>query len=239
MPQSYLKINSADRLNSTTTTPAQFSIACNRPLTGLRLKSIYLPITLYTVSALNNTVYFTDTQPRVATIASGYYNNATTFMTNLAAAMNAASGGAGIYTCTQNALTLLLTVTCTVPFSMTFSQTTASAAEMMGFSNANSAAAALSQTGTAIMNLSTTLCYNVSINRATGTTSLTGASTSFVIPALSTTPSEQYYEVLLNMPQSITFSSTNVLDIAIYDDSHRLMNMQSNWYMMCEAIDTF
>ncbi|MDR3548922.1 MAG: hypothetical protein P4M11_11780, partial [Candidatus Pacebacteria bacterium] len=78
MPQ-YLKINSADRLNPSATTPAQFRINASQPITRLVLKDLYLPATDYNVSASNNTIYFTDTAPRVAVIPPGYYIQSTVF----------------------------------------------------------------------------------------------------------------------------------------------------------------
>lgn len=237
MPRPYVKINSADRLNPTTTTPAQFTIASTVPLTGLSLKAIYLPVTCYNVATgINSSIYFTDTQARVANIAPGFHSGATTFMTAVSDAMTAASGGAGVYSCTLNAVTQLLNISCTIPFSLTFSNTQGTSSEMLGFRNVDTATAT-SQTATAVLNLTTTLCYNISINGAQGAASLSGASASFVIPALTTTPSNLYYEVSLTMPQSITFQSSKHLDIAIYDDTHRLLNMQSNFYMICSVIE--
>ena len=213
MPHPYIKINLADRLNPTTTTPSQFTIGSNVPISGLDLKAIYLPITYYNISTLNNAIYFTDTVARVGLIAVGYYSSGSTFISAVLTAMNNASGGAGTYTCTLNALTKAITVSCNIPFAFTFSQTISTAAELMGYKNANTIVAT-SQLATATLNLSTSLCYNISINNASGTTSLSSASTSFVIPALTTTPSEMYYEVPLNIPQRITFQTTKYLDIS-------------------------
>jgi hypothetical protein len=231
--QYYLKINSADRLNATTTTPASFSIATDRPLTGLSLKSIMLPITCYNISSSNNLVPFYDTSAKVATLSPGFYTTAL-FLTNLTAALNAASS-AGVYSCTQDVLTSRLIITCTVPFTLSFSGALTSAAEVMGFNAVNSASAALSQTGVSPINLSTTLCYYMSINGASGTRNMNSTTTGFVIPALSISQGISYYEVPLNMPQSIHFESARVLDINIYDDNRRLLTFSANWYMICEA----
>lgn len=229
----YLKINSADRLNPTTTTPALFTINANQPITGLRLKDIYLPATAFNVASTNNTIYFTDTAPRIAVITPGYYTNATLF-TAISAAMTVASG-VSTYTAQIISLTQNLLVSSTGTFQFTFSQTTNSMAEILGFSAVDTGVST-AQSGFSPLNLSTTLCYNIDINHSIGTITTTTTSTSFVIPALqASVPSEFYFQVPLQMPQGIEFQATKTLVIGIYDDQHRILNLTSNWYMTCEA----
>jgi hypothetical protein len=228
----YLKLNSIDRENASTTTPGKFRIKMFKPITGLRLKDIYMPLTAYNVSSTNNTVYFYDTAARVAVIPPGYYSYTTLFAA-LASAMT--SAGAGTYTASLVALSQAISISSTVSFSLTFSNTVNSMAEILGFPAVNRSAATV-QIGASTLNLATPLSYNIDINGATGTLTTTTASTSFVIPVLSNSvPSELYFPVPTQMPQSISFPSTRTLEIGIYDDSHRLLNIGTNWYMTCEA----
>lgn len=233
MSSGYLKINSKDRKDPLTTTPAQFTVVSRDTLSCLSLKSISLPVTYHNVAAgLNNKVYFTDTAPRVAALPPGFYTIAQ-LLTNLATAMTAASGSA-TYTCTQDELTQILSVTSTSAFTFTWSTTDSSAAEILGFANKNSAVAATTQIAGSVINLATTTCFNIVINGAVGTKTVTGANTcSFVVPALANSFDIQEYVVPITMPQTVTFSPTRHLDIGIFDDNHRLLNFCSNWYMIC------
>jgi hypothetical protein len=233
MPFNYIKINSKERESPAATTPAKFTIVSNNALSQLSLKSISLPLTYHNVAAgINNKVYFTDTAPRVATLSPGFYT-IPLLLTQLAAAMTSASGSV-TYTCAIDDLTQLLTVTGTGVFAFTFSNTIASAAEVLGFANVDNVTASLTQRSSSILNLATTTSFNIVVNDAAGTQSVTGAnSCSFVIPALANSFAVQEYIVPDTMPQTINFTPTRQLTIGIYDDNHRLLNFCSNWYMMC------
>lgn len=207
----------------------------------MNLKSIFIPITCYNVSAYNNVIYFDDVtsaqrNPHVAVLTPGYYTTSD-LLSAIAASMTAVASGA-TYTCAINTVTQRIIITSTLNFAMTFSNTLNSASEVLGFPNTDSDAVALTQTGTAPINLATTLCFNISINNATGTTSTTTASTSFVIPSLvPSVPSQMYYEIPLNFPQSVTFETTKYLNICIYDDQHRPLTFTNNWYMIVEVME--
>lgn len=236
---SYIKIDSALRTNPLTTLPSDCTILSKDGLRAGRyqLKSCFLPITYYNVGATNNVIYFTDTTgAHVATITTGQYTLATV-LPAIVTAINAV--GNGTATVTVNSLTSRITIAYTELFSLTFGTNTAnSAATMMGFANSNTASAT-SQTGTMIANMSTLKSYNFQISDCSpGVHTMNGNSYTFVIPALSLTPSIEYYEPPVQFPITIQLEkSTSSLKFAIYDDNHEIINnMSADWFMMLEKL---
>lgn len=233
-----LKIDSALRVNPSTTNPSDCVIPCNEVLSGkYALRAIMLPVTYHNVHAGNNTIYWTDTGgARTANLTSGYYSSKTALATEMATVMTAA--GAGTVTYTIDNRTQILTVSNTVAFSFTFgTNTTNSAASMMGFIG-NSLAAALSQTATKLINLSETLTYNFNFSDSnSGVRTMNGQGYTFCIPAIETTPSLMYYEPPVHFPITFTLTPTQALCIRIYDDKNRIINnMRSDFFMMLEKI---
>lgn len=235
---SYIKIDSALRTNPLTTMPSDCTIPSTQGLKAgcYQLKSCYLPVSYYNVGATNNVIYFTDTTgAHVATITTGQYTLANV-LPAIVTAINAV--GNGTATVTVNSLTSRITIAYTELFSLTFgTNTTNSAATMMGFANSNTASAT-SHTGTMIANMSTLKSYNFQISNCTPyVTTMNGNSYTFVIPALSLTPNILYYEPPIQFPITIHLEhATSSLKVAIYDDNHQIVNnMSADWFFMLSS----
>src|SRR6185437_10578269 len=100
----YLKLDSAQRMNYTTTNAGSFNIVVQRPLEGSwRLCQAYVPVSQFNVSSTNNVINFEENAvSKTATLTPGYYYS-NTLMAETAAKMTAASGGFATYTLTQSA----------------------------------------------------------------------------------------------------------------------------------------
>ena len=233
---SYIKIYSGNRLNPTTTNASDCVIPVSHVLHGrYTLKAIKMPITYYNINSFNNLVYFTDSAPQTCTIPSRYYSSLTALAAALAAAMTAA--GAGTVTCSVNSGTNVLTVTSTVAFTFTFGTNTVnSAASVLGFVG-DSSLASTSQIGTQTMNLNSTLSFNIAIDNTSTEVREGSYGCTFVIPALTSTPNEVYYEPTLHFPIRFNVTeSTKQLRVRILDDRYRVLNnMTSDWYMLLHS----
>jgi hypothetical protein len=231
----YLKVDSSLRQNRTTTSASDCLIPSNEVLTGTYiLKSAMIPITYFNINSTNSSIYWTDTIPRTCQIPSGFYNSYSVFATAVAMAMTA--NGGGTVTCSVNSLTNILTVNNTTTFAFAFAtNTTNSAAEVMGFTEMDSISDT-SQVGTKVINLLSTSFYNFSISEASiGMKTLSGQQYTFSIPALTTTPGQAYYEPSEQFPIQIRLNATKTLTVKIYDDRGRILNnMYSDWNMIIE-----
>ena len=234
----YLKIDSSLRVNPASTDPSDCFIPLHETLSGrYQLMSIQLPVTYFTLNSTNNQVYWNDGSDRVCSLTHGYYSSMATVAAEVAAKMTAA--GAGTVTCAVSTLTNVISITNTVPFVMTFgSNTLNSAADVLGFSSDN-VAAATTKSGSRTMNLSTTTSYNFQIsNTSSAFKTVNGMNYTFCVPAVTSSPTITYYEPSTNMPIIFFINSTNMLNIKIMDDQWRVMNnMKSNFFMVLRKLD--
>lgn len=222
-----IRINSSDRMNPGTTTPAQFSVNAQRTFDGdYLLRSIYCPLAFFNVNANNNRIYFKESNTnKIATLPPGNYT-ISNLPAAVATALTTASAGTNTFTVTQNALTSFLTITASsVPFSLMFGSNPSitSAWQLLGFALLDTANN-LSQTGTIIPNLSSlrTLNFNICNIGTIVDTQYNGHCT-FSIPILADTPNGiACYEP--DSPwQRIRFDSpTRVLEISVLDDYKEL-----------------
>ena len=236
---SLIKIDSVNRLNFNTTTAANFSIrATNTVFQGkYELKSVLIPITFFNIGQYNNLINFTDLAgSHTAVITPGFYTTAT-YIAAIGSSMTAVAGGS-IYTAILNAIPQCLTITSSSSaFTLTFgTNQTNSSSTAMGFSAQNTGSA-FSQTGSGLVNVSQTRSFNISINNCVNISNLNGAGYSFIIPVTGFTPSIQLYEPSTNFKQSFNIDSPcQTLNIAVYDDNHRLLTMYSDFYMILEQV---
>jgi hypothetical protein len=235
-PAALIRVDSKLRLNPTTTDPSSCIIPSVEVLSGTySLKSIFLPITYYNINSTNNQIYFNDGTARVASIPVGYYSSLSDLGTAAAAAM--ATFGSTI-TASLNALTNMLTITSNLAFTFTFgSFTTNSAATVLGFIG-DSTVSQLTQTGTVVMNLSTTTSYNFQLsNSSSNVRTMDGKNFTFCIPALTNTPTNMYYEPPAQFPIIFHLDATQALRINIFDDQFRVLNnMRSDFYFVLQKL---
>lgn len=235
----YIKIDSAQRTNFSTSTPSKFTLlGTNTVFQGVyALKGIYMPVSFYNVSSTNNCIYFLDsTGSHVAYVKPGFYVPAQ-FMTAVGVAMTLVGSGT-LYTMARDAINLNATVSSTSdPFAFLFaSNRSNSAAASMGFSN-NDTSSSLTQLAPSMMYLSSTRSFNISVNDVSMVIDLNNQGYTFVIPITTDTPSILYYEPSVVFPQLIYFDSpVRQLDITVYDDNHRLLPMNNDFYMIWQAV---
>lgn len=243
MGSQYLKIDSADRINPATTTPANFTISGNVIMEGCyALKAIYYPATFFNINTdLNNKIYFTEAgNAKVATIAAGFYSGFGAFLLAVKAAMDTASAAVNTFTVTQSALTGFITIVAsTVPFQLTFGANQSSAAsEVLGFVQADTVSA-MSLTGVSYPNLSTVRSLNLNINNIGGVSDMLNSSNCTIcVPILQNQPGGiGYWEPSENFPQVFKFDSpTKVLRISVLDDRQKVVPLQSEWHMIVEKL---
>jgi len=243
MSSQYLKIDSADRINPGTTTPANFAISGNVILEGsYALKAIYYPATFFNVNTdLNNKIYFTEGgNAKVATIAPGFYAGFNTFLVAVKTALDAASAAVNTFTVTQSALTGFISIVAsTVSFQLTFGANSSSAAsELLGFAQVDTASA-LTLTGTSYPNLCTVRSLNLNINNIGGVSDMLNSSNCTIcVPILQNQPGGiGYWEPSVNFPQVFKFDSpTKVLKIRVLDDRQQVVPLQSEWHMIVEKL---
>lgn len=148
MQRQRILIKSSDR-TSASSSSSDFRIELPKPIQGdYIVRYIQCPNALYNVVAgSNDTVYNSIAN---ATLTPGYYSTST-FATMLQARLRAAEGNNN-FQATVDPDTKKVTITNTGAFTLNFATTTASAAKLLGFTNANTASAT-SQTGTNTINL--------------------------------------------------------------------------------------
>jgi hypothetical protein len=234
-------IKSSDRTLPGTTTSSNFSIDSRIIFEGTyQVQTIYCPLNFFNVYARNNQIYFREGGTnKVATIAPGFYAGAATLMTNVAAALTAASGGTNTYTVTQDVLTNALTITASaVGFTLTFGTNTLnSAAELLGFPVVDANSTPLSITASKQWNVATVRCINFIINDIVALTDTKRNSCTVTCPILGDYQSVQYYEPTIQAPQLFTFRDrANTLQIKVVDDNGVELPLQSEWYMIVSKV---
>ena len=239
----YLKIDSADRINPGSTTPANFVINGNIVLHGrYAVKAVYYPTTFFNINTdLNNIIYFTENGvPKVATIQPGFYSGFGTLLTAVKSAMDTASAGVNTFTVTQSGLTGRISIAAsTTAFQITFNSNQVSAAfEVLGFGKIDTASALL-LTAASYPNLSTVRSLNININNIGCVSDLLNDNNSTVcVPILQNLPSGiGYWEPPITFPQVFRFESpTKVLKVSVLDDKQSLLPLQSEWHMMIQRV---
>lgn len=237
----FIRLNSSDRINPGTTTPAQFSMNSQQTFYGeYLLRSLYCPLAFFNVNTNNNQIYFDENdEHKVATLPSGSYT-IVTLPSAVATALTTASGGVNTFTVTQHSVTNFLTITASsVPFKFTFgsNQSVSSAWQLLGFPQQDTATN-LVQTGTIIPNLSPLRTLNFLICDIGNivNTQFNGHCT-FSVPITSNTP----HGIVCYEPsrpwQLIHFNSpTRVLKISVLDDLQRVIPLQNEWHMILQKI---
>jgi hypothetical protein len=135
-----------------------------------------------------------------------------------------------------------------VTFKMTFATTGAfvldfSVAKSLGFglgfeeqiySSVSNALTGVKQVGLSTQPMN----YFISLREANDEmTLLNASSTTFIVPILSSLNALNYYEPTRNSRQTTSFSTeTKRLHVSIYDHLHRLVDFQSDWYMLLEHL---
>jgi hypothetical protein len=110
------------------------------------------PLTMYNVNSSNNVIYFNDSVARTATLTPSNYD-VYSLIAAIDVAMNASPSALTFVTTYSDEL-MKITVTGSAAFTFTFgTNTTNSAATIMGFNNADTASA-IAQTGPNVINLS-------------------------------------------------------------------------------------
>jgi hypothetical protein len=230
-----IRIDSAARDNPLVTSPSQCRIRSNNHIFRGRygLKLAYIPVTYYSVTAVNQIIYFTDTASHSATLAVGFYDSST-ILVALTTAMNAVSTSA-TYTVTKSSITKNILVTASSgSFAFNFSNTLNSGAALIGFPPIDTAVAT-SQLAPAICNLAQIRSFNININNVPGIIDLSSRGNyTFMIPVTVNQLSIQIYEPRTFF-QSITFDTpTRDLTITIYDDNHNIITLQDDFFIILQ-----
>ena len=142
-------IHSSNSQSGTNNRPAYSLTVPVENIKQIRLSSVALPVTYYNVNSSNNNFIFTedaDVFPEDLTLTPGNYTS-TEFILELKTQMEAASNGGLIYTITLSLITLKLTISSTLGFSLTSS----SSSTITGF---GTSASNTTHTGTNVFNLS-------------------------------------------------------------------------------------
>lgn len=230
----YIKLDSSQRMNYTTTNPGSFTLTMQRPLRGCwRLCQAYVPVSQFNVSSTNNVIYFYENNvSKTAVLTPGYYDN-NSLLTEVATRLNAASGSFGTYNVSQSSPLLRITIGSTQPFALQFQTYTAnSAANILGYLPLDTVLAT-SQLATNISNLASVRSYNISINNESGFLDSKGRMCSFVVPVMSNTGGLAIYEPSRVYPQFITFSQpTATLTIQVADDNGIPIALSCDWFMI-------
>jgi hypothetical protein len=233
----FIKVDSALRYDPNSTNPSDCVIPsafCLQP-GKYSLKSIMLPISYHNINSTNNQLYYNDGVDRVAVVPAGYYSNFTLLATAVTIAMNAVSGVN--YSATVSSSNNFITID-TIGTAFYFRDGVNSIVPLLGFRT--NTAAAVSQVGYRTMNLKTTLSFNIAISEASNNIkTMNGKLYTFVIPAITSTPSLLYYECNNNVMQ-IDFTLANAtekLSFKIYDDQFNILNqMALDFYMIIQKM---
>jgi hypothetical protein len=128
----YLIIDSKDRLAHSTSTSDCFFRFNAYGATACEVVSFQCPMTQYNINSTNNRVFFNDGVNRDFTIATGNYSSYD-FLTELENQFNNVSSG---YTVTYSDISMKITITNVVVFSLLFgTNTTNTSAYILGFNN--------------------------------------------------------------------------------------------------------
>ena len=232
-----LKVNSVDRLNPDTTGPESFIIQL--PLTlqgGYQLHQLYMPLMYQNITARNNRIYFREANiDKIAYLAPGKYTGATMLKTQAVAALNAASENT--YSATVEILTGFICFTTSVNFEFTFSNTSSSAAEVLGFAPTDYPSGS-SVTGIRSFNLATLQTMNICVNGISAISDTNSATNpTFTMPILSNIGTVQLWQPTdIDLFEVSKQNRTNLLMIRIVDDYNRLIPIEGEWHMIIKKI---
>lgn len=156
----YLHIDSKDRM-ATSSSTHNFIIQLMpslEPIKNHYLKAVSLPLGNYNINSTNNLIYFNGF---IATMTPGIYDY-TSILAEIKSSMEA-TAYAGTITAIYDNETDKFTITGTIAYSFEWSNTTNSAAYILGFPNSDTISA-LSQTSVNIPNLSLPPCFAINID---------------------------------------------------------------------------
>jgi hypothetical protein len=228
----YVKLESSGRVTGTT---YDFTLQLTNPLSGrYRLKSIYINNSYYNINTSNNKIYFFENgTAKTATVTPGFYNS-TNICAAIDAGMTTASGGFAGFASSFSAITALITIASTQLFSMKMgTNTDSSIGPSIGFVNDTSAAT--SATGSSIINLQSTLAFNIVINDQYNISDLTGnCAATFIVPVAANSLNYAVYEPRANFEQSFVVESANQLKVRVFDDRNQLVPLTTDWFMILQ-----
>jgi hypothetical protein len=208
-----------------------------RELKSARLVALNLPVTNFNVNETNNIIYVSDGGDIFpATITPGVYD----IVTILPAIKTAIelTGIGGTIAATFSDLTLKLTITGTVNFSLNFSDITNSMAHLLGFPNVDTSLA-LSHTGLYSINLSIPPCVFIRINEfPVMCKSTTGISGTFPIylNVISGEINFHFDKTHFNNESQGTISNINMMNVSLIDprDGSEFSIQGNDWTMLLE-----
>jgi hypothetical protein len=190
----YIIINSVDRTSGTS---SDFIINSSNliRLNGrnkLKLKSIVMYNTIYTINGNNNKIDFNENSTnKTTTLTNGWYT-ASSLATHIGTAMTTTSGGFATFTASYSSVTGKMTISSTQNFSLLFltgTNTSSSPYRELGFTSTNgitavNTSAGTSATGNNIVNLGLPLTIYISINNWNGSNikDTSGTHCTFAVP---------------------------------------------------------
>lgn len=129
----YFLIDSRDRTNGVSHNfQIQLDAGLDR-IKSVKLLCVSLPLTNYTINSSNNLIYFNDGADEIATIPPGSYDY-NSILTAIQTAMTTAGYG-GVVTATYDNVTMKFTIATSTAIIFTWSNTTNSAAYILGWNN--------------------------------------------------------------------------------------------------------
>jgi len=227
-------------------TSDNFVINLNNPAGSLkgswRICEVFIGNNSPNCSSYNNTIVFTESTTKTATIPPGFYSGTSTFAAAVASALTTASGSL-TYTCTVNT-NGTVTISATGNFVLNWSSPSATAWQILGFVPADTNPSASSQTGTGILDLSNSFsktAFNIVLGgyqSTSGTTYTTdGACLAMVLPVNSNTQSFCYYIAPSHeyAPTLTFFEDAVALRVQVLDDFGRPFGLGlTNWYFVMQ-----
>lgn len=240
MSSNYIKIDSAKRLNYTTTSPGQVTIPLNQRLSGkYSVKQVFITNSNFNVTTTNNRIpFFENGADKVAVITPGFYNSTATLLTQVANALTTASGGFSVFTASMIAIPFRIQVSSTHAFNLRFGAFPVnSAAELLGFLGVDNSQSTL-QVATNVCNLAMIRSFNINISGCnTGFTDTNGNNFTLSIPIFNNTLSLTLYEPTLQFPQYVEFTSpAKTLNISIVDDNNNTIALCTDWYIILQQV---
>lgn len=236
MQRSRVLVKSSNRTTASTSS-ANFRIELPKTLEGDWLvRYIHMPNGLYNVVAgSNDTVYNSIAN---ATLTPGYYSSST-FAAMVQARLRAAQG-TNDFTANVDPDTKKITITNTASFTLNFATTSASAAKLLGFANANTASAT-SQVGTNPINLIWSQAIVIDVSECSYTIESTNVASSgrghLVVPftvaygSLERISHNELYQCL-NFDRP-----TNTLTIQLFDTNGNSASLgNADWEMLLQKI---
>ena len=232
-----LKVNSVDRLNPDTTGPENFTIELPFTLQGgYQLHWLYMPLLYKNVTIRNNRIYFRESGvDKIAYLTPGKYTGATMLKTQALAALNAASENT--YAASVDFLTDLFTFTASADFEFTFSHTTDSAAEILGFARTDYPSGS-SVSAVRGFNLATLQIMNITVNGISAISDTNAAvNPTFTMPILGNVGTVQFWQPTdIDLFEVSKQNRTNVLNIRVVDDHNNSIPLEGEWHMIIKKI---